>query len=397
MSKSPGFISAARHETPASKHIFRDAFNAFEGKVMDRNLVATYLPIRPEGGSLEGVFELYSDVSPLLGKINETTVKLGLGLPLLFAMLYAALFLIVRRADRILQRQYVDLEHEIGERRRAQEEIHKAREDLENRVEQRTRQLTFEISEHKNTERELINAKEKAVLANRAKSEFLATMSHELRTPLNAIIGFSQMMKDELFGPLKNDSYKGYATDIHASGEHLLGLIVDILDISAIETGQLEMLKEEVDLAKAATASIRLVYAQAKKGGVRLSSVIADDLPTLIAEERHIKQVLVNLLSNAVKFTPEGGSVTLDVRLDKGGAARFTITDTGIGMDETGIEIAFKPFSQVDSALSRKYEGSGLGLPLARGLVESLGGVLELESKPGVGTKVSVHLPPRAR
>jgi len=303
----------------------------------------------------------------------------------------------VRRADRILQRQYVDLEHEIGERRRAQEEIHKAREDLENRVEQRTRQLTFEIAEHKNTERELINAKEKAVLANRAKSEFLATMSHELRTPLNAIIGFSQMMKDELFGPLKNDSYKGYATDIHASGEHLLGLIVDILDISAIETGQLEMLKEEVDLAKAATASIRLVYAQAKKGGVRLSSVIADDLPTLIAEERHIKQVLVNLLSNAVKFTPEGGSVTLDVRLDKGGAARFTITDTGIGMDETGIEIAFKPFSQVDSALSRKYEGSGLGLPLARGLVESLGGVLELESKPGVGTKVSVRLPPRAR
>ena len=242
------------------------------------------------------------------------------------------------------------------------------------------------------TEEALREAKEDAELANRAKTEFLASMSHDLRTPLNAIIGFSQLIKQEAFGPLANDKYAEYIDDIHASGNHLLDLVNDILDIAAVESGHLELNEDLLDVGVIAEAAFRMMEPHAETGGIELARDLDPRLAGLFADERRVKQVVLNLLSNAVKFTPEGGRVSLDARLEDDAMA-LVVADTGIGMDEDDLAKAMTKFGQVDSELSRKYQGTGLGLPLVKGLMEAHGGTLELKSAKGVGTTVTARFP----
>ena len=220
-------------------------------------------------------------------------------------------------------------------------------------------------------------AREVAELANRAKSEFLANMSHELRTPLNAIIGFSEVILKELFGPLKNERYKDYVKDIHESGSHLYGLINDILDVSKAEAGKLE-LSERAHRAK-----------------VTIEIELPEDLPALSADERKLTQILINLLSNAVKFTPEGGNVWVIAGIEGNGAFRLSVKDTGIGIAPEDIATVMASFGQVDRKLSRRYEGTGLGLPLTKSLVALHDGTLDIESEVDVGTTVIVRMPGR--
>ncbi len=273
-------------------------------------------------------------------------------------------------------------------------------ERLERRVERekRARKEAERLLEEKSRElfrsnQELRNSKEIAESANRAKSEFLAAMSHELRTPLNAIIGFSEIIKNETFGPVGSVKYREYSNDIHDSGQHLLGLINDILDLSKIESGTDELHEDTIEIPEIVRSAVMLVGHRAEQGGVKLELELADRLPALRADERKVKQILVNLLSNAVKFTDAGGEVALRAwcRIDSGYV--FQITDTGIGIAPEDIPKALSRFVQVDGDLNRVYEGTGLGLPLTGGLVELHGGSLDLQSKVGVGTTVTVRFP----
>jgi signal transduction histidine kinase len=249
------------------------------------------------------------------------------------------------------------------------------------------------IREREAAFRDVQRAKEEAEAASRSKSEFLANMSHELRTPLNAIIGFSDVMAGEKFGPLGNERYVQYIHDVGDSGRHLLSLINDVLDISKVECGKLDLLEEAVDLAEIIDGSLRLMRQRAEAAQVALTADVEASLPQLWADGRRIKQVVLNLLSNAVKFTPAGGNVS--VRAFAGGnGLRFAVSDSGIGMDAAGIELALRPFGQVDSSLARKYSGTGLGLPLSKAIAELHGGTLEIVSRPGEGTVVTVALPP---
>ena len=241
-------------------------------------------------------------------------------------------------------------------------------------------------------EKRLRIAKEGAEAANRAKSEFLANMSHEFRTPLNAIIGFSEVLKREIFGPLAV-RYRSYAVDIFESGHHLLGLINDVLDMSKLEAGQMQLYEEDISLGDAIEASIRLVAPQAEKAKVRLSASLDPAAEFIRADDRRLRQVFINLLSNAVKFTPEGGDVRVTSRATENGVT-IAVNDTGIGMRPEEIPTAMESFGQIDSTLSRKYQGTGLGLPLAKRLVEMHGGSLMIASTVNVGTTVTIVLPP---
>jgi len=253
--------------------------------------------------------------------------------------------------------------------------------------------LHNEILDRQRAEMEMRRAKDQADVANRAKSEFLAMVSHELRTPLNAIIGFSEMMSQEMFGPVGNKRYKGYVGDIRRSGTHLLGLINNILDLSKVESGRFGLTEQEVDLGDGISETVRLVTKLAESGDVNLDCDVPDDLPELQGDRQAIKQILLNLLSNAIKFTEPDGHVRVNAGVDRAGQLVLAVEDTGIGIPEESIDSVFEPFTQVDSSLSRQFEGTGLGLPLTRSLVELHDGSVKLESKPGVGTKVTVTFP----
>jgi signal transduction histidine kinase len=239
----------------------------------------------------------------------------------------------------------------------------------------------------------LATARDEAQAANRAKSEFLANMSHELRTPLNAVIGFSEVMTREVFGAIGSARYRDYAEDIHSSGSHLLGLINDILDLSKVEAGELKLRNQIVTVCDVLTACQRLVKDRAEKSGVTLSISCAEDLPKLRADELKLKQIFLNLLSNAIKFTPAVGRVSVTAQRANDGGVVVLVADTGIGINPKDMSRVLEPFQQVASPLSRKYEGTGLGLPLVKGLTELHGGSLCLESAEGKGTTAAVHLP----
>ncbi|HET6161510.1 MAG TPA: PAS domain-containing sensor histidine kinase [Dongiaceae bacterium] len=252
--------------------------------------------------------------------------------------------------------------------------------------------MLTDATERRRQERALRHAKESAEAANRAKTQFLANMSHELRTPLNAIIGFSEVISNKLFGEL-NDRYTDYAGDIVASGRHLLGLINDILDLSKIDLGQATLSEGEVDLAQAVHSCQRLMFERAERGGVHVQVVLPPELPLLWADETKVKQIALNLLSNAVKFTERGGRVTISAAVMTDGGITMSIIDTGIGMRPEDIPKAMTPFGQLESTFERRFEGTGLGLPLVQRLVELHGAEFRLESHPGKGTKAEVRFP----
>ena len=253
--------------------------------------------------------------------------------------------------------------------------------------------LILDVTTSRMAEQQLRSAKEAAELADRAKTEFLANMSHELRTPLNAIIGFSDIMHSEIMGPVGNDAYRGYVSDILDSGRHLLEVINEILDMSKVEAGHVELHAQEVSLSELARVTLRLMRERAEQGKIAIDNAVRDDLPPVMVDERRFKQILLNLLSNAVKFTPPGGTVHLWTEPGEDGGLVVAVSDDGIGMDAQGIDKALSPFGQVESSLSRRYDGTGLGLPLTKAFTELHGGTLDIISAPGKGTTVRVCLP----
>ncbi len=243
----------------------------------------------------------------------------------------------------------------------------------------------------------LEKAKDAAESANRAKSQFLANISHELRTPLNAIIGFSSILMNQLFGTLGDQKYLEYARDINESGTHLLDIINDILDLSKAEAGKLALNYEEIHVSKAIAKSVTILTERASKGKVTVTTDVPKMLPPLIGDRLRFIQVILNILSNAIKFTEEGGRVQVAVCLKESAdqPLRFVITvqDTGIGMAQADIDKAFQSFGQVDSGLNRRYEGTGLGLPLTKKLMELHHGSIAIDSEPGRGTLVTLVFP----
>lgn len=250
-----------------------------------------------------------------------------------------------------------------------------------------------DITDRKRVEEELLKSKDAAEFANQAKSQFLANMSHELRTPLNAILGFSEVLREQMLGPVGQPKYIEYARDIHSSGSHLLDLINDILDLSKLEAGKFELRETNVSLADIAQQCVALVRQRAQKSGITLDVDVSDDLPAFRGDERGVRQVLLNLLSNAVKFTLAGGRVVVTASWNEEKGFAISVSDTGIGMSQEEVEIALTPFGQVDSHLARQHQGTGLGLPLAQSLVRLHGGDIVVSSIQGEGTTVLVRFP----
>jgi len=249
-----------------------------------------------------------------------------------------------------------------------------------------------DITERKESEAKLHAAIREAEGANRAKSEFLANMSHELRTPLNAVIGFAEMMERGYVGDV-NDRQSSYLGDIVRSGNHLLGLINDVLDLSKVEAGQFELNENFVSIPDIVEECLHLLSESAVQAGLELDREVQDGLPRFWADERIVKQMLLNLLSNAVKFTPIGGSVKLIASLDSEGGLDMTVHDTGIGMAPGDIPKALSVFGQVESTMERRFDGTGLGLPLVHSLIEMHGGQLYLRSELGIGTTATIWMP----
>jgi signal transduction histidine kinase len=350
-SKGEGVIRALRGEI-ASELTHRDTFSTFESVIENTDLLSSYIPIqtdRPQA-SVDGVFEIYAEVTSFVAQIHRTQWLLTLVTLAVFAAIYIALLSAIGRADRIIRRQH-----------------------------QQALALAAGVA--------------RAESASQAKSEFLANVSHELRTPLNAIIGFSEVIEMEQFGPLGTPRYQTYIRDIHRSGVHLLNVISNILDLSKVELGRLDMQSELTSVGILIQDTVSMVRMQNPKSRVRIDAEIDADLRPIETDATRLKQVLLNIISNAVKFTPAEGRVEVRARSDEGGGCRVVVTDNGIGMAPENIPVAMSPFGQVESVLARSYPGSGLGLPLAKRLVELMGGQFRIDSALGQGTIVTIELP----
>lgn len=253
---------------------------------------------------------------------------------------------------------------------------------------------TYEdITAERERENQLVKARDDAERASAAKAEFVANMSHEFRTPLNAIIGFAQVLRDEMFGPLGSERYTGYVEDILESGEHLLELVNDILDLARADAGRMEIEESVIDLTILVTQSLRFVRDRAARERIALETRLPRNLPRVLGDHRRLRQLLLNLLTNAVKFTGHGGRIVVEAeRLGDGGIA-LRVADSGIGMSRDDIVVALEPFGQAHRRHRGRLEGTGLGLPIARRIAELHGGSLEIESAPGKGTTATITLP----
>jgi PAS domain S-box-containing protein len=250
-----------------------------------------------------------------------------------------------------------------------------------------------DITERKKAQQEVVRTKEQAEQASLAKSQFLAMMSHELRTPLNAILGFAEILRDEQLGPMGQEKHRDYAGDIWDSGSHLLKLINNILDLSKIEAGGWTIDNQRVSIAQVVADCCRMVTDGARAAKVALEIDLDPQISDLVADERALKQILLNLVANAIKFTPEGGRIAVAAILDAEGRLGLAITDDGIGIKPEEISAIMEPFVQLEGLWTRSYEGSGLGMPIAKALAELHGGELHIESQHGVGTKVTAWFP----
>jgi cell cycle sensor histidine kinase DivJ len=251
---------------------------------------------------------------------------------------------------------------------------------------------TRDISARKAQEDALLRARDEAESANRAKTQFLANMSHELRTPLNAVIGFSEILNRELFGALGEQRYRDYARLIHESGEHLLHVVNDILDMSKIEAGKLKLVKEPFDVSSLIASCVEIMRQVTEAKQLSLITDVAPGMPELVADRRACKQMLLNVISNAIKFTDAGGWVRISAR-EQNGSIEFIVADNGIGIDEQDLPKLGNPFVQADNAYNRSHDGAGLGLSVVKGLARLHGGRLAIMSKLGQGTTATIALP----
>ncbi len=297
----------------------------------------------------------------------------------------------LRRGQVVLEVQQVELERQNDEMRLTREELEMSRDKYAEIVDERTKELKW-ANEQK---LELSNSNRLLVEVSRSKSDFLANMSHELRTPLNSVIGFSEVLLDQLFGPI-NEQQKEYAENILYSGKHLLSMINDILDLAKVESGKMELELDTFSLWETLDASLMMFNEKAHKAGIELNLELAMQADVeIIADQRKLKQIIFNLLSNAIKFTQAGGSVNVQARMADVDSVEISVEDTGIGIKAEDISKLFKAFTQLESAYTKKHEGTGIGLVLSRQLVELHGGRIWLESEIGVGSRFSFIIPLR--
>jgi signal transduction histidine kinase len=251
-----------------------------------------------------------------------------------------------------------------------------------------------DITRWKKVEQELTEARHQAEKASSAKSDFLAKISHELRTPLNAIIGFSEVMMAERFGPVGSERYREYLKDIHASGGHLLSLINDLLDLSKIEAGRLELTFTSVSLNDLTQQCVAIMQPQANRDRIIIRTSLPPSLPQVVADARSVRQIVLNLLSNSIKFTDAGGQVIVSTALNDNGDVALRVRDTGVGMSETDLATALEPFRQLVTPVSGISGGTGLGLPLTKALAEANRASFYIKSAPKAGTLVEIAFPP---
>jgi signal transduction histidine kinase len=395
-----------------SAYIFkkdRDLFAAYPSGAMTTlpEIFSVGTPIE-SGNHLRLIFEIKDDDGSIIGFIvinasltnfyNQLAVMIGVaaaifGISLVIAMIFSAWMqrVVSVPIDKLAQSMKL-----VSETRNYSIRLAKHGNDELGELVDRFHEMLAEIEQR---EKSLSVARQQAELANRAKTSFLANMSHELRTPLNAIIGFSEMMARQLFGPLPNRQYQEYAQDIHDSGTHLLDIINTILDLSKVEAGAVRLNESEISILDMIQRLERLFRERAANAGVTLGHSFAEGTPPrLFADDRLVRQCLSNLLSNALKFTPIGGGVTVLVDRTFDSGISIAVRDTGIGIAPQDIAVALEPFGQIDSSLSRKYQGTGLGLPIVKSYIELHGGSLGIVSRPGDGTTVTLFFPPgRAR
>jgi signal transduction histidine kinase len=328
---------------------FEDQIRLFDRVIDDRHTVSSYIPIFDAGGKTVAVFEIYDDITTLLAQFNDAERRVWMFLGSVLLLIYAGLVMMVARSELLAKR-------------------------------------------HDEAKMRMADAAARADAASTAKSEFLANMSHELRTPLNAIVGFSEVMKEGLLGPVTPRPYAEYVRHIWMSASHLTDIIGNILDLSKIDAGKVTVENQRVALPETILLVCSMMQERANNRGITLTQDVDPSLDMLFTDPVKLRQILLNLLSNAIKFTDRGGRVALEVHR-AGENVEFRVSDTGIGMNEAEIKIAMSPFGQIESPFSRMHEGTGLGLPLTQRLVTLIGGRMEISSQKGVGTLVRVALP----